>query len=116
LAGIGDRRNIQSGCSLFRAGDRGPHLYVIKRGLFEVFLQKDAGLCPVASFLPGASFVYDFCRFNVARCEAVEASEAIDIPLDRLNRLAREGIELRLLLYWCRSFDLRAFIDACYPE
>jgi len=110
----GARRRLHKGSPLSRPGDRGRRLYVVESGLIEVFLRKDGGHFPIASFHAGARFFCDFNRSRLIQGVATEPSVVRDVPLAALDRLDRQGIELRALLLQSRPFDLQAFVAACY--
>lgn len=116
LARIGDRRQMDGRSSLVLSSDRGAHLYLVESGLIEVILKRDAAGIPIASFESGAIFLCDADALDSLRYVAPRPSVIIDVPLSRLDRLAEEGLDLRLLLYWCPAFDLQAFVAACYGE
>lgn len=115
LGRFGTRRRIEKGRPLFTPEDRARHLYIIESGRIDASLADDAGAYPIASFHPGATFVFDFGGHHVAVCEAGEDSTVIDLPYGRLKRLSRQGMELRLLMRQCHAFDLKSFLDICYP-
>ena len=115
LGRFGARRPLAKGDSLFRPGDTARHLYIIESGQIDVTLPEDAGHYPIASFHPGASFLFDFGGHHVAACEAAVDTVVIDLPYRRLRRLSQQGMELRLLLGQCHAFDLKSFLDVCYP-
>ena len=115
LGRFGTRRRVAKGDPLFGPEDRARHLYIIESGRIDASLPDDSGNHPLASFHPGATFVFDFGGQHVALCEAGEDSVVIDLPYGRLKRLSRQGMELRLLLRQCHAFDLKSFLDICYP-
>jgi len=114
VASTGARRRLQKGSQLARRGDRGRRLYVVESGLIEVFLRKDGGHFLVASFQAGACFFCGFDSYPLVQGVATEPSVVRDMPLDALDRLDREGIEMRALFLRYRPFDLQAFVAACY--
>jgi len=116
FSGFGERRTIPKGGAFFEANDSGRHLYIVERGTVDIFMEGSSEECPIASFGSGGSFLFDPTAFKNVCSTAKEASVAIAVSLDRLDQLAREGLELRLLLYWYQSFDLQGFVAACYPE
>ena len=116
MASDGARRRLHKGSPLSRPGDRGRRLYVVEHGLIEVFLRKDGGHFPVASFHEGACFFCDFACCRFIQGIATEPSVVRDMPLDALDRLDHQGIDLRALLLRYRPFDLRAFVAACYSD
>lgn len=114
LGRFGTRRTIRAGESLFDPADTSGHLYIVESGTIDVSLPDDPAHHPLASFHAGAVFLFDFGGYQVASLEAAEESVAIDLPLARMNRLCRQ-VELRLLLRQCHAFDLKSFLDVCYP-
>ncbi len=115
LGRFGTRRTICAGESLFDPADSSGHLYIVESGTIDVSLPDDPAHHPLASFHAGAVFLFDFGGYQVASLEAAEESVAIDLPLARMNRLCRQEMELRLLLRQCHAFDLKSFLDVCYP-
>ena len=115
LARFGTQRTLHRGASLFNPGDLSRHLYIIESGRIDIFLPEDPERHPVASFHPGASFLFDFGGYQVAALEAAEDSFVIDVPFGRLTRLCEQEMDLRMLLRQCHAFDLKSFLDACFP-
>lgn len=115
LGRFGKRRQLGQGASLFDGCDTSRHVYIVTRGTIDVGLPETPGPRPIASFHSGACFLVDFGNYQVATLEAAETSEVIDIPFTRLKRLCRQEMDVRLLLRQCQAFDLRSFLDTCYP-
>lgn len=115
LARFGTRRKIEKGASLFEPGDASRHLYIVESGTIDISFPECPEHRPIASFRSGACFLFDLGGYQVAELAAAEASEVIDIPFARLDRLCRQEMDLRLLLGQCHAFDLKSFLDVCYP-
>lgn len=115
LGRFGARKRVPKGASLFEPGETSRHLYMIESGTIDVCLPEDPARHPIASFHAGASFLLDFGGYQVASLEAAEESVVVDIPFGRLRRLCRQEMELRLLLRQCHAFDVKSFLDVCYP-
>ena len=115
LGRFGARKQVGKGASLFEPGDTSRHLYMVETGTIDICLPEDPARHPIASFRAGASFLLDFGGYQVAALEAAEESVVVDIPFSRLRRLCRQEMELRLLLRQCHAFDVKSFLDVCYP-
>lgn len=115
LGRFGARKHVPKGASLFEPGDTSRHLYMVESGTIDICLPEDPARHPIASFRAGASFLLDFGGYQVAALEAAEESVVVDIPFARLRRLCRQEMELRLLLRQCHAFDVKSFLDVCYP-
>lgn len=115
LARFGTHKQLAEGASLFDSRDTSRHVYIVKSGLIDICLPEDSSRRAIASFHPGACFLFDFGGYRVAAIAAAEDSEMIDIPFSRLRRLCRQEMDLRLLLRQCHAFDLKSFLDLCYP-
>ena len=115
LGRFGVRRHVPKGASLFSVGDTGRHLYIVESGRIDASLPDDPGGYAIASFHPGASFMFDLDGCYLAVCTAAEDSAVINLPYHRLRKLSQQGMELRLLLRQCNAFDLKSFLDLCYP-
>ena len=115
LARFGTQRTLSRGDLLFDPGDTARHLYIVEDGRIDIFLPEDPERHPVASFHPGASFLFDFGGYQVAALEAAEDSVVIDVPFGRLTRLCEQEMDVRMLLRQCHAFDLKSFLDVCFP-
>lgn len=115
LARFGRQRILPAGGSLFDPADTSRHLYIVESGTIDISLPEDPARHPIASFHAGAIFLFDFGGYQVASLEAAEESMVIDLPFPRLDRLCRQEMDLRLLLRQCHAFDVKSFLDVCYP-
>ena len=115
LARFGTSRTIPAGASLFEPADMSRHLYIVESGRIDISLPEDPAGYPLASFHAGAIFLFDFGGHQIASLEAAEETVVIDLPFARLDRLCRQEMDLRLLLRQCHAFDLKSFLDVCYP-
>ncbi len=59
--------------------------------------------------------LFDFGGYQIAALEAAEESVVIDVPFARLSRLCQQEMDLRILLRQCHAFDIKSFLDVCYP-
>lgn len=115
LARLGARKPVPKGASLFDPSDSARHLYIVESGTIDVSLPEDPRRRPVASFHPGAGFLFDLGGHHIAAFEAAVDSTVIDLPVGHLRKLCRHEKELRLLLRQSHAFDLKSFLDVCYP-
>lgn len=115
LARFGTPKAFSAGASLFDPADTSRRLYIVESGTIDISLPDDPAHHPLASFHAGAIFQFDLGSYQIASIEAAEDSVVIDLPFSRLDRLCRQEMELRLLLRQCHAFDLKSFLDVCYP-
>jgi hypothetical protein len=113
---FGRKRRLARGSALFKPGDRTRDVFIVQSGALTVDIPRcDGGRMQIASFHAGACLYCDFERRHLVACIAETDCDIIELPYRRLEKLSRQGIEWRLLLRHCHAFELKTFLDACYP-
>lgn len=90
---VRDRRVVDRGARLFRAGDRLSAVYVARSGAFKTIGVTPGGEPQLIGFhLPGELIGLDALGGGSHRCEAValEASEVCEVPYRRLTAIAAQ--------------------------
>lgn len=99
---VRDRRELDRGARLFRAGDPLSAVYVARSGAFKTSGVTAGGEPQLLGFhLPGELIGLDALGGGSHRCEAValEASEVCEVPFPRLTAIAAQipGLQAQLL-------------------